>query len=258
MQFDIDGLPADAPELRLSALLDQYRSLREERLSGETKRKQAAAGLLISGLQQRLLSSIEAFARTLRVHRRTVQRQWEAAQAGKPPVADRSRPSLSFLPAAVGSDDDRAALTEEDLQAEEEAQMAAATAATAGPWTDARPAALFAREQKLLDEMTEIAEAARGLPDARVRRLIALDSREHVPRPVEARMPAWNDIRVIIFTEYDDTKRYLHAAAFRGHRGHRPGRRADRHLPRPHAARRAGGDQAGLQQPTRRSTRSAS
>ena len=41
------------------------------------KRKQASAGLLIIGLQQRFLSSVEAFARTLRVHRRTVQRQWE-------------------------------------------------------------------------------------------------------------------------------------------------------------------------------------
>jgi DNA-binding transcriptional regulator YiaG len=78
--MDIDNLPEDAPELKLSALLDQYRELREERLKPTTKRTQAAAGLLITGLQQRLLSSIEAFARTLRVHRRTVQRQWEAMQ----------------------------------------------------------------------------------------------------------------------------------------------------------------------------------
>ncbi len=42
VQINIDGLPADAPELRLSALLDEYRRLREQRLSGETKRKQAA------------------------------------------------------------------------------------------------------------------------------------------------------------------------------------------------------------------------
>ena len=55
VQLDIDGLPANAPELRLAALLDEYRQLREERLSGETRRKQAAAGLLITGLQQRLL-----------------------------------------------------------------------------------------------------------------------------------------------------------------------------------------------------------
>src|SRR6516225_9687595 len=77
-QIDLSGLPADTPELSLSVLLDQYRELREERLKGETKRKQASAALLISGLQQRLLSSVEAFARTLRVHRRTVQRQWDA------------------------------------------------------------------------------------------------------------------------------------------------------------------------------------
>jgi hypothetical protein len=59
VQIDIEGLPQDAPELQLSKLLDEYRELREERLKGESKRKQAAAGLLITGLQQRLLSSIE-------------------------------------------------------------------------------------------------------------------------------------------------------------------------------------------------------
>src|SRR5687768_8561015 len=40
-------LPGDAPESALSGL-------REQRLTGETTRKQAAAGLLIIGLQQRL------------------------------------------------------------------------------------------------------------------------------------------------------------------------------------------------------------
>src|SRR3954452_20916119 len=49
-QIDLGGLPADTPELRLSVLLDQYRELREERLKTETKRKQATAALLISGL----------------------------------------------------------------------------------------------------------------------------------------------------------------------------------------------------------------
>ena len=65
VQVDIDKLPKDAPELVLSELLDEYRVRREERLAGESKRKQAASGLLICGLQQRLLSSVEAFARTL-------------------------------------------------------------------------------------------------------------------------------------------------------------------------------------------------
>ena len=127
VQIDIDGLPHDAPELRLSSLLDRIPALREQRLSGETKRKQAAAGLLITGLQQRLLSSIEAFARTLRVHRRTVQRQWEEAQAGTEPDEAFIRVSSTCC-RIVGSDDDRATLSEEELQAEEDAQIAAASA----------------------------------------------------------------------------------------------------------------------------------
>src|SRR5439155_19990059 len=86
-QIDIDGLPENAPEIRLFALLDQYRNLREQRLAGESRRVQTASGLLISGLQQRLFSSIEAFARTLRVHRRTVQKQWEVSQRRDDPAA---------------------------------------------------------------------------------------------------------------------------------------------------------------------------
>ncbi|HUY32617.1 MAG TPA: DISARM system SNF2-like helicase DrmD [Pirellulales bacterium] len=241
VQIDIDGLPADAPELRLPSLLDEYRQLREERLAGETKRKQAAAGLLITGLQQRLLSSIEAFARTLRVHRRTVQRHWQQSH-GRQLQADASPQPISpgqldLLTRPVGSDDERATFAEDELRAEEEAQVEAATAATLGPADgdaadSGRAKELFAREQALLDQMTEIAASARGRPDARVRNLIAW-IREHMlsspaggapelvlpaDRPSRAthhsplathHSPKWNDTRVIIFTEYDDTKRYL-------------------------------------------------
>jgi len=51
VQVDVSGLPADSPELRIAALLDQYRALREERLAGESRRTQSASGLLITGLQ---------------------------------------------------------------------------------------------------------------------------------------------------------------------------------------------------------------
>ena len=67
----IDGLPDDAPELVLSRLLDEYRSLREKRFEGVPARTRAAAGLLVVGLQQKLLSSIEAFAISLARHRKT-------------------------------------------------------------------------------------------------------------------------------------------------------------------------------------------
>ena len=75
----IDDLPPDAPELVLSALLDEYRTTRERRHENASNKARAAAGLLVVGLQQRLLSSIEAFARSLKVHRKTVERQWEKA-----------------------------------------------------------------------------------------------------------------------------------------------------------------------------------
>jgi len=207
VQLDIDGLPADAPELQLATLLDEYRKLREERLSGETRRKQAAAGLLITGLQQRLLSSIEAFARTLSVHRRTVQRHWEESQA----TAAKSAPQeiqLDLLTGSPGSDDDRATLPVEELQAEEEAQITAATAATTPTADNAHDRKLFAREQRLLDQMTEVAEATRAEPDARVRKL--LDWIRESMCPNLGKVGAtWNDLRIIIFTEYEDTKRYL-------------------------------------------------
>jgi hypothetical protein len=78
----IDRLPQDAPELTLSQLLDQYRTAREECLASTSRRTQAAAGLLAVGLQQRLLSSIEAFARSLKVHRATAEKQWEKGRSG--------------------------------------------------------------------------------------------------------------------------------------------------------------------------------
>jgi superfamily II DNA/RNA helicase len=207
VQITIEGLPQDAPELRLAELLDQYRRLREERLRTESSRTQAAAGLLICGLQQRLLSSVEAFSRTLRVHRRTVKKHWEAAQAAEERTG---RQMLYELVAnSVGADDDRAALTEEQLAVEEDSEIAAVSAATVGPTPTESSRELFQEEQNLLDQMTQLAEVSRALPDARIERLKAW-IREHMCPELGTQGARWNDTRVIIFTEYDDTKRYLH------------------------------------------------
>lgn len=207
VQDDISGLPNDAPELTLFALLDEYRELREERLKNESKRKQAASGLLICGLQQRLFSSIEAFSRTLRVHRKTVQRQWDESRSEREDLK-LHRSDFDLLSGSVGNDDDRAAMGEEELQAEEDAQVEAASLAAITPASDAASKELFSREQKLLEEMHEIAENARCLPDGRVVKLIGWIRKNMCP---DLGKPGakWNDVRVIVFTEYDDTKRYL-------------------------------------------------
>jgi SNF2 family DNA or RNA helicase len=201
VQEDIGGLPDHAPELRLSKLLDEYRQLREERLSHEPKRAQAASGLLICGLQQRLLSSIEAFARTLRVHRRTVARQWDVSRSEEAPTVSTAR--LDLLAGSVSNDDDRADEPEDVLAQEEDDQIAEASSASAGRLTTDRSAELFDQEQRLLDQMGEIADAARGRPDAKVRTLVDW-IREHMLDGT-----TWRPLRVLIFTEYDDTKRYL-------------------------------------------------
>ena len=190
----IKDLPEDAPELRLSRLLQEYRDEREERLRDESRSKQAAAMLVITSLQKRLLSSIEAFARTLKVHRTALERQ--ATKRSK--IRLENLPLLSESP---GSDDDRAALSEEEVQAEEDAQMEAASGyATATGLTE--------RELKILEEMTEVANAVRYQRDPRVEKLIEW-IRENLCPNLGQPDAAWTERRVLIFTEYTDTKRYL-------------------------------------------------
>lgn len=192
MQVDIDGLPADAPELRLAELLDEYRRLREAEMEGESKRLQATAGILITGLQQRLLSSIEAFARTLRVHRRTVEKQKANRTKAKPPAAT----LLQSFAETVDADDDRALLLPEELSREEDSQVEAATAAAFS--APAQPDV-----ERLLETMTTIAEKSRSEPDARVKYLVEwirtkmLDGKN------------WTNTRVIVFTEFEATLTYL-------------------------------------------------
>lgn len=213
VRLDIGGLPEDAPELQLSRLLDEYRSLRDERLAETSKRTQAAAGLLVVGLQQRLLSSIEAFARSLKVHRKTAERHWTTRAAAAKTADDDAR----LFTDAPDADDERAELSAEQLEAEEAAQIEAITeTGEAGASRDQRAEALWRREQQLLDRMQGIAEGSRHLPDAKVR--VLLDwIREHLcpDLPAFGQMvnddpPTWNNRRVLIFTENrEGTKRYL-------------------------------------------------
>ena len=226
----LDGLPEDAPELALSHLLDRYRGLREERLKNATARARAAAALLVVGLQQKLLSSIEAFAVSLARHRTTVERQWERAMAGEGGSTRSDRGGTlrhaGLFASPPGADDERAEHSDEESEAEEAAQIdsinAAAEAgagARADPDGDARAEAIWHEEKALLARMEEVASAARGLPDAKTRYLIDW-IREHLcpglppwggpPPGRNGPPPRWSDRRVLIFTEnVVGTKRYL-------------------------------------------------
>jgi hypothetical protein len=67
--IELAGLPESAPELVLPRLLAAYGRQRAERISRLPPGQAAQAKLAFVGLQQRLLSSIAAFARTLEGHR---------------------------------------------------------------------------------------------------------------------------------------------------------------------------------------------
>jgi superfamily II DNA or RNA helicase len=213
----IDGLPEDAPELMLSRLLDEYRTAREERFASTTRRAQAAAGLLAVGLQQRLLSSIEAFARSLRVHRATVERQWGKGRPAEAKSLAASHTDGELFTTTPDADDERAEMTGEELDAEEAAEIeAVAVAAETEALRDANAERLWRREQALLDQMQAIAERNRYLPDAKTLLLIDWIRKNLCPdlppfgQQAQGAAAKWKDRRVLIFTENrEGTKRYL-------------------------------------------------
>ena len=194
-RIEIDRLPADAPELVLSQLLQRYRKAREARLAGAPKSQQASAMLVVMSLQKRLLSSIEAFARTLDVHRASML--WTASKAA---IVDTR--NLDLLHETPDADDERADLPEDEVEREEDAQMAAATRQSGGE------ASALAPELALLDEMARIARASRHDVDPRLRHLIGW-IRQNLCPALGKEGAVWLPRRVLIFTEYTDTKRYL-------------------------------------------------
>ena len=195
------GLPDDAPELVLSRTLQEYRKVREARMKEAPKSKRNTAALVMVNLQKRLLSSIEAFHRTLRVHADAVQRQAAAPTAAPEPAKAESSRNLSLLQESVGSDDDRAELPEEQVEQEEDAQVATATRKSSYGTPSAR-------EVELLAEMQDLTRRHRFKPDPRIGWLRGW-IKQHLCPGAGAEGAKWLDRRLLIFTEYTDSKRYL-------------------------------------------------
>jgi len=191
-----DGEAADGEpvELRLSRMLAEYTKL--------MKPAKGRGKLVFVHLQKRLLSSVPAFYRTLKKHH-------ERVMEGTAKVR-------TTLPLRV-QDDDELGVDDETLDAADEEAVAAATEALKPPEE---------RAAELLDAMLRLAGQHRRTPDAKV--LALLDwIREHqcpgaVPGGADSPSRAeraWSDRRVLIFTEYGDTRKYLVEllqAAFRG------------------------------------------
>lgn len=183
----LTGLPEGSPDLALPRMLAAYGEvLRAHADAAMSPREAGLARLAFAGLQQRLLSSPAAFARTLEVHLRGLDR--------------RTRASATVAAAFVGGapepaeDGDEAASEEEALLAlERDEEAAAEAAALAAPASD--------RVQ--VEAMLELAKTAARRPDARVTWLAGWIRANMAPGGV------WNARRLVIFTEFEDTRRWL-------------------------------------------------
>ena len=225
----IEGLPPDAPELVLPKMLDAYRLEREKRLMDETRSKQTAGALVIGGLQKRLLSSIEAFVKTLVVHHKSVERALERATKA---IVVSTELQADFERLTVGAEPNGASIDmfdhdssidiETDIPDDPDSEeldpterdfaelMTTATAASSASHCEEIRMALR-RELTLVNEMREVAEESRYDADPRVRKIIEWINANMCPdlSASRAAQPQWNNRRLLIFTEYEDTRRWL-------------------------------------------------
>lgn len=180
-------LPVDGPdELDLAEELAAYSALFSD--LPKTKR------LPLINLQKRLLSSVEAFSRTLHAHATRKREQHDELQAGS-----FARPDDEVdAEAGLGLDEDA-------LDEREQARVEAASAALYAIFPDGAEARLAS--------MRALAERLGGRPCAKTEALLAWIREHQCPklgkRSARGGAVKWNDARVIIFTEYGDTLRYL-------------------------------------------------
>ncbi|MDR9763737.1 DISARM system SNF2-like helicase DrmD [Rhizobium redzepovicii] len=183
--IQIADLPQSSPELVLAAMLRAYADGVRAKAEGLPPRQAGYVRLTLVGLQQRLLSSIAAFARTLEVHRKGLMRAAEGETASFAAVALGQAAEMEEEP------QDEAA-TELLLDHEENAAAEAAGMATAA-----------VSDLAMVDDMLKIARRHAQEPDARVVRLAQWIRENMAPGG------RWNERRLILFTEYEDTRRWL-------------------------------------------------
>jgi ERCC4-related helicase len=194
----LSGLPEDALELRLAKMLSDYGELREKRLKRLPSSEAAHARMIFVGLQQRLLSSVAAFAKTLKVHNKTLQNLIER-EAVTNSVATAAK---TFTEVADAPDLFEEA-TEEEALATIESDDVAATEAASRLGAASTSSDELKAELDSVEDMLRAANSAAWEPDARIKWLVDWMRVNMLPGGI------WNDRRLILFTEYEDTRRWL-------------------------------------------------
>jgi Helicase conserved C-terminal domain len=175
----------DAPELVLSRKLAEYGEVIGARTANLPPREAGYVRLTFVGLQQRLLSSIAAFAKTLEVHRKGLLRA---------DVAATEAAAEAFVHGGAETEDEPTdEIGGEKWIQEEEDQAAEAAGVIAAGVSDLA----------LVNEMLEIARKHGHRPDARIGRLVEWVRANMAP---DGR---WNERRLVLFSEYEDTRRWV-------------------------------------------------
>jgi len=185
-------------EKQIHARLAEYVEMRASGFRDNAER--FAAEFVLKILKKRLFSSPQAFLTTLEKHRESLRRSARAEAA---------RPAQRFLAQTF----DRA---EEEFDDEAEQSDATAEALEAAARAF-RP--VSAAENAILDQLQNWASRTSATLDAKARQLLAWI--ESNLRPAGE----WNDQRVIVFTEYRDTQKWLHGIL--AHRGFATGGRIE-------------------------------
>lgn len=182
----------DLPELKLSVLLQQYKEAKETRVKNSKSKTKSSTGLVMVSLQQRLLSSPEAFFKTLKTHK-------NAFEKNTPTSKQFHEDNYSPLKNGIDQDSDLAEMEENELDKIETSLIEELTQFS----NEEANIDLLEKEKKLLNEMYSIAEKNRYNTDGKMKYLLEWIKSNQCPNG------KWNDLRVIIFTEYEDTKNYI-------------------------------------------------
>lgn len=180
-------------ELKLSVLLQQYKEAKEARV--KSSKSKSSTGLVLVGLQQRLLSSPEAFFKTLKVHKSAFEKKL-------PKTSSKSfkEDDYSLVKQGIDQDSDLAEMSEDELDKVESSMIEELTHFS----NEETNADFLSKEQELLNEMFSIAEKNRYKTDGKMTHLL-----KWIIENQCSDKKSWNDLRVIIFTEYEDTKNYI-------------------------------------------------
>lgn len=171
-------------EHHIHRTLQHYSALRQTRTTDQTEH--VATEFVLKLLKKRLFSSPEAFAKTLAQH-------VQSLETARRRTKGLMKPSLGILRQQIEQ-------VEEEF-GDDAAADVASTDAVESATRLFRP--VTSEEQSLLDAMQQWAEVARSRPDSKMTALIHWLHAQLKPHG------QWNDERVIIFTEYRDTQRWL-------------------------------------------------